>query len=208
MKQARQVHMLRVFVILGLFLMGQTCYAAGMEQTARSVFALLPPSIFENTPEGLTEADKQSLLNTGSSEFWEIAGETEDVLVFAELPFRDRAVALRLFPNEKTGGKEAAVGTLGDEICTVELWHVDSSGRIMPSETPPEPAYEEFFKRRPPKGYGQSVLLCLGLGGLAAKPMIWDKNGVRKTKTDFDISYIWDGCKFVKQVRPAQPEKE
>lgn len=35
---------------------------------------------------------KQKLLSAGHSEFWEIAGETEDVLVFASMPFRDTAV--------------------------------------------------------------------------------------------------------------------
>ena len=44
--------------------------------TARGIFSMLPVSIFENTVEGLSEADKQRLLTEGHSDFWEIAGET------------------------------------------------------------------------------------------------------------------------------------
>ena len=79
--------------------------------TARGIFTQLPASIFENTAEGLSDADKQQLLTEGHTEFWEIAGETEDVIVFAALPFRDSAVALRLFRNTADGSVEAAIGT-------------------------------------------------------------------------------------------------
>lgn len=199
--------MLHLLVMIGAIFLAQPCFAASESDTARGVFALLPPSIFENTPEGLTDADKQDLLNGGISEYWEIAGETDDVLVFDELPFRDRAVALRIFHNVQDHSKDVAIGTLGEQICSVELWRIDASGRITPVETPTEPSYGEFFRRRPPRGYGQSVLICLGMGGLSAKPMLWDKNGVTQPKADFEITFVWDGAKFVKQVRPVQSEK-
>ena len=87
---------LRILALLGVLLLGLAQNPArageGGGITARSVFALLPASIFENTPEGLSAAEKQRLLAEGHAEFWEIAGETEDVLVFASLPFRDAAV--------------------------------------------------------------------------------------------------------------------
>ena len=59
----------------------------------------------------LSDAEKQQLLAEGHTEFWEVAGETEDVIVFAALPFRDSAVALRLFRNTADGSVEAAIGT-------------------------------------------------------------------------------------------------
>ena len=56
--------------------------ATESDVTARGIFALLPESIFENTPEGLSAPEKQRLLTAGHSGFWEVAGETEDVMFF------------------------------------------------------------------------------------------------------------------------------
>lgn len=93
----RRIHCLLIVLLLAA--LSDSAQAAESEVTARSIFALLPESIFENTPEGLSPQEKQKLLSAGHSEFWEIAGETDDVLVFASMPFRDTAVALRLFRN-------------------------------------------------------------------------------------------------------------
>lgn len=172
--------------------------------TARSVFALLPESIFENTPEGLDAAGKQQLLNEGRSEFWELAGETEDTLVFASLPLRDTAVALRLFRNTADGSVEAALGTLGGPICTLELWRVDKAGRAVLADTPEEPDVDEFFARgrKMPPDVRATVMLCLGLGGLKAEPQFWTGTGMAHVPLDNDVSYQWTGRTFEKQVRP------
>lgn len=179
-------------------------YAEDYGSTARGMFTMLPPSIFENTSEGLTETAKQELLHTGSSEFWEIVGETPNVMLFAEKPFHDRAVALRLYRNNKDGSTEVAVGTLGEPICAVELWRMDTAGRIVPVDTPPEPGLDEFFRKKPRPNSGYSVLICLGMGGLGAKPVLWDKNGFVLPEVDFEINYHWTGDQFQKHVSPVQ----
>lgn len=198
-------------IITGLALLAFLCWpgwAQGEDHgpTARGMFALLPPSIFENTTEGLTEDARQDLLRDGRSEFWEIVGETADVLVLAERPFHDRAVALRLFRNEETGSTEVAVGTLGEPICTVEMWRMDAQGRIVPADTPPEPKVGEFFKRRQKRSAGYSVLICLGMGGLGARPVLWDKSGFVNPETDYEISFQWNGKGFEKLRRPVGKE--
>lgn len=174
--------------------------------TARGIFAMLPTSIFENTQEGLSETDKQELLHTGRSEFWEIVGETPDVLVLAERPFHDRSVALRLFRNNVDGSTEVAVGTLGEPICTVELWRLDTAGRLVPSDTPPEPRLNEFFRKKRKRNPGYSVLVCLGMGGLGARPVLWDRNGFVEPPVDYEISFQWTGSKFEKRVREVARE--
>lgn len=185
-------------------LLAQTVKAEDYGHTARGMFALLPPSIFENTPEGLSEAARQDLLHTGKSEFWEIAGETADVLVLAQLPFRDKSVAFRLFRNDVDGSTEVAVGTLGSPICTVELWRVDGAGRVLPVDTPPEPGINEFFRKKRKRDPGETVLVCLGPGGLAARPVFWSKKGITEPEVDYEISYVWSGSGFEKKIRPAQ----
>ena len=197
---------LRILALLGVLLLGlaqNPARAGGI--TARSVFALLPASIFENTPEGLSAAEKQRLLAEGHAEFWEIAGETEDVLVFASLPFRDAAVALRLFRHLDDGAVEAAVGTLGGPVCTLELWRVDASGRAVPADTPPEPYVSEFLAKgqKLPPDVRATVMLCLGLGGLKALPLFWTSTGMAHVPVANSVGYQWNGAVFEKRVTPA-----
>lgn len=171
--------------------------------TARNFFAILPTGIFEVTPEGLDERQKQELLVTGQTDFWELAGETDDVIVFTALPFRDSGVAVRLFRNVDDGSVLAAVGTLGGEMCTVELWRMDRSGRTIPVDTPQEPAVKEFFSAGTtlPRNINPSVSICLGRGGLVARPIFWNSSGMVHLPLAHDVSYQWDGHRFQKQVQ-------
>lgn len=192
------------FCLLMLMLLGPS---VGLAQesalTAREAFSALPTSIFENTAEGLEDEDKQ-LLEEGQSEFWELAGESRDVIVFRALPFRDSGVALRLFRDADDGSAVAAIGTLGTELCTVELWRVDASGRTVPVDVPQEPDIQEFFaKGQPvPDDVNPSVLICLGMGGLRAHPVFWNKTGMLYLPLANEIGYRWDGHRFQKVVRP------
>ena len=174
------------FCLLMLMLLSPS---AGLAQesalTAREAFGALPTSIFENTAEGLEDEDKQQLLEEGQSEFWELAGESRDVIVFRALPFRDSGVALRLFRDADDGSAVAAIGTLGTELCTVELWHVDASGRTVPVDVPQEPDIQEFFAK------GQPV-----------HPVFWNKTGMLYLPLANEIGYRWDGHRFQKVVRP------
>ena len=144
------------------------------------------------------------LLEEGQSEFWELAGESRDVIVFRALPFRDSGVALRLFRDADDGSAVAAIGTLGTELCTVELWRVDASGRTVPVDVPQEPDIQEFFaKGQPvPDDVNPSVLICLGMGGLRAHPVFWNKTGMLYLPLANEIGYRWDGHRFQKVVRP------
>jgi len=198
----RRIHCLLIVLLLAA--LSDSVQAAESEVTARSIFALLPESIFENTPEGLSPLEKQKLLSAGHSEFWEIAGETEDVLVFASMPFRDTAVALRLFRNAADGSVLAAFGTLGGAVCTLELWRVDASGRAVPVDTPQEPDISTFFApgRKMPPDVQATVMICLGLGGLKAQPMFWTSTGMAHVPVDNDVSFQWNGKSFDKLVQP------
>ena len=178
--------------------------AAGHERSAREVFSALPESIFENTPEGLNPAEKQKLLANGQADFWEVAGETEDIMVFATLPFHDVAVALRLFRHSGSNAIDVAVGTLGGPVCTVELWRMDASGRLVPVDTPPEPPAEEFLGKgqKLPPDVQATVMICLGLGGLRAQPLFWTNTGMAHVPVANDIGYQWNGKIFEKHIQP------
>ena len=203
--------MLRFYTIFFMFfflLWSATPASAGEEAiSARTAFTLLPESIFENTIEGLTPTEKQILLTQGASEFWEIEGETPDVLVVTSIPLHDSAVATRIFRNTSKPSVLVAVGTLGAPICALELWKIDALGRTVPIDTPSEPDVQEFFTQdnpMPPDVQG-SVMLCLGLDGLKAQPMFWTKTGMAHVPVYKDIVFLWNGAAFEKTVVQRTP---
>lgn len=195
--------LLRVSIsIIGLCCIFVNARAEEAEVTARDVFGRLPVTIFESTPEGLSDSEKRELLETGSTEFWEIAGEAPDFMIFVSLPFRDRAVGLRIFRNSTDGSTHAAIGTLDDPVCSLELWRLDPYGRLIPVDTPQEPEIGEFFekKHKLPRNIHYSVLVCLGAGGLKAVPIFWNRRGMTPVKPDNEISYHWTGEEFSQKV--------
>ena len=90
------------------------------ELTALDIFAQLPITLFENTPEGLSEDEKLRLIEQGASEFWEVERFDADRLVLVSRPFGETRVGLRVF----RGGDRllAAIGTDGGAMCALELW--------------------------------------------------------------------------------------
>jgi hypothetical protein len=191
-----------VALVLALTLPAEEASAAENSLSARKVFSLLPESIFENTIEGLDPGGKQELLSQGYSEFWELAGESADAMLFASLPFRESSVALRIFRHKNDGSVLAALGTMGGPVCTLELWRVDALGRIVPADTPAEPALQEFFAPEnpiPPDVQG-TVMICLGLNGLKAQPLFWTKTGMAHVPVDRDINFLWNGQNFEKDI--------
>lgn len=189
-----------------LFIPAAGAVAEDYGATARGLFTMLPASIFESTAEGLSEDDKQKLLLEGVTDFWEIAAESSDVLVFASLPFRERAIALRLFRNEHDGSTEVAVGTLGEEPCSLELWRLDSFGRLVPVESPGEPPVAEFLGagRKLPRGIRFGALICMGNNGLKAVPQFWSSGGKAAFRVDNEINFTWNGREFEKRISPIK----
>ena len=113
-------------------------------------------------------------------------------------------MALRLFRDADDGSAVAAIGTLGTELCTVELWRVDASGRTVPVDAPQEPDIQEFFCQEPARARRCEPLGAHlpGHGGLRAHPVFWNKTGMLYLPLTNEIGYRWDGHRFQKVVRP------
>jgi hypothetical protein len=172
------------------------------DMSAREVFTLLPDTIFENTVEGLGEGEKQRLLAEGRAEFWQLAEETEDSLLFSSLPFHDSAVALRLFYGTDGDFCLAAAGTIGGPLCTLELWRVDNAGRIVPADGPPEPDIRDFLQAGQvlPGDIQPSTVVCLDFDGVKAQPLFWSSAGLVDLPVASEVRYQWNGVAFEKRI--------
>lgn len=195
---------LAFFAALVFLLTGDRVFGEDSRIAARGVFALLPTSVFESEPTGMSEIEKQEILSSGKSEYWEILRETPDELLLVALPFRDRIMGLRLFRGEKDA--VAAIGSLREPDCALELWRIDGNGGITLEETPEEPDIREFFApgRKPPKRVRHDSRICLDGDGLRASPLFWNNAGVTPVRLDYEIIYRWTGKEFVRQSRPRR----
>lgn len=185
---------------------------AGLPSPVRDFFARVPLTLFENTLEGMSDHERVELLETGTSTFWQISGETELTLTLQSIPFRESKVSVRLFPQKSQAGGEqefilAALGTRSIAMCTIEMWREDQNGRMVPEDTPQEPPISDFFapQNRIPKDVDPSVLICLGADGLEAMPIFWNASGMggmAYIPADNTVTYRWTGTAFEKIIRP------
>jgi hypothetical protein len=169
---------------------------------ALEIFRLLPATIFENTLEGLSEDDKERLLDYGKSAYWILLPDSRDSLELVSLPFGDTRVFLHAY-REDGGGTLALTGSRSEGICTLELWRM-SEGRFDPFDTPPEPPVTDFFARgnKMPKNVQASILFCLDGQGLEAQAVFWNRQGRAHVPVDNEVRYEWNGRQFEKRIRP------
>ena len=176
----------------------------GMQPNALRLFRLIPPTIFENTIEGLREDEKQFLMDTGESDFWVMTALSDEELVIStKAPEADTQATLKLF-RANNGDTIIAMGVTAGDSCALELWKNDTSGRLTPLPMPDEPAISDFLQinRVLPENTDISMLICLDplAEGLVAKPLIWTPSGLDKVRLDTKVIYTWDGHTFVKKI--------
>lgn len=192
-----------LMLLILLFPLTKTALASG-PKTALEVFAQLPTTLFENTPEGLSEEEKQQIIDRGESAFWEVEQLSTQVLVLLSRPFGETRVTLRLFGDENA--TLAAVGTSGDPMCALELWSVDATGGLVPASTPTEPVVSEFIgQKRLPQGVSPAVLFCLVDEGLEARPLFWAAEGLVDIPISRTVRYVWKNGIFEKNVTARIP---
>lgn len=193
---------IKIFITVLLIFMSIDVYSEDNGQTARGVFMMLPESVFESTPEGMEEGEKERLLADGASAYWEIAEESQDAMFFSSLPFREKKIGIRIFRNSKSEDALVAYGTIDEPACVLELWRIDASGRILPFDNPDEPAITDFYRKngKGQKNKRQSVFICLEKDGLFAKVVRFENEKMNMEKTDKRIKYVWNGKQLEKTV--------
>lgn len=177
--------------------------AASAEPTVRELFSRLPVTIFENTPEGLSEEEKQELVDKGDSPFWLLEQESPDRLILLSRPFGETRVLVRVFRGGP-GKFVVMLGTSGMPVCALELWTQDETGGLVPMQTPDDPDVQTFFRPATelPAEASPAVLFCARDTGLEAHPLFWGANGLVDAKPHFRVEYLWKDGGFVKNVTP------
>ena len=152
------------------------------ELTALDIFAQLPITLFENTPEGLSEDEKLRLIEQGASEFWEVERFDADRLVLVSRPFGETRVGLRVF----RGGDRllAALGTDGGAMCALDF--LASVQRLAADVSP-------------------AFMFCLEDDGLDVRPLFWGPAGLVDVPVAKSVRYIWKSGAFEKTVS-GKPE--
>ncbi len=184
---------------------------AGPQPTALRLFRLIPPTIFENTVEGLDENDKQVLADNGRVGPWVLTSLSDDELEFTSaVPHSNTKVRMRLY-HAVNGDILIACGVQSGESCAMELWRCDAAGRIIPMPIPDEPGISEFLAagRVLPEEYEVSMLICLDVDSpqLKAFPLLWTPTGLGSLPLDYDVYYKWNGETFGRESIPHAPEE-
>lgn len=171
--------------------------------TARALFALLPPSIFENTGEGLSEDEFDTLIEEGRTEYWSISRDSADDLVVSAVSPVESKVVLHLFHNDD-GGVVAALGSQSGIVCALELWRYDGTGKIVPMPVPEQPAISDLFlPDHLPAYIDPTIMMCLERDKIFAKPVLWSAHGIINEPQDFIVHYFWNGREFIKNREAA-----
>ncbi len=179
----------------------------GPQPSALRLFRFIPPSIFDNTIEGMREDEKQQLMDTGETDFWVLTALSEEELVIQNKALEaDTQVTLRLF-RASNGDTVVAMGVNAGDSCALELWrYMDKRRALTPMPMPDEPAVSDFFEthRVLPEDTDVSMLICLDPveETLIAKPLIWTPSGLDPIKLDTKVYYVWNGDSFVKTIAP------
>ena len=170
---------------------------------AAALMRLLPTSIFDNTPEPISQDDLDLLLTRGHIDNWVVAESSRNSLrmtATGDSPGEVLVQVLRASP-----GTIIILGANSGDACAAELWAQKPGGGLVPYAAPPGPSAPEFFAltRNVPRNIIASYSLCLEAGMLEAVPRFWNAAGPVDIAPDNRVFYIWNGEGFVQRVAPA-----
>lgn len=171
--------------------------------SAEDLMRMLPTSIFDNTPEPISQDELDLLLTRGYIDAWVVVENKRDVLrmtATGDSPGEVQLQVLRAAPRSIV-----ILGARSDDACASELWEYKAGGGLVPYAAPPGPSAQEFFAltKTTPRGLIASYSFCLEAGMLEAVPRFWNANGPVDITPDNRIFYIWNGENFVQRTAPA-----
>ncbi len=171
--------------------------------SAADLMRMLPTSIFDNSPEPISQDGLDLLLTHGYNDSWVVVENKQDSLsitAVGDIPGEVQVQVLRVAPRSII-----ILGARTNDSCAVELWEYKARGGLVPYAGPADPPAPEFFAQAKPLPVGlfSSSSLCLESGMLEAVPRFWNQFGPVDLTPDNRVFYIWNGKDFVKRVVPV-----
>lgn len=183
---------------------------ADTNMSAMEIFSRLPVTIFDDTAEGLSDDERNQLVDRGECAYWLVYSESPDHLILLSRPFGETKVTLRVFRGGEHGFV-AAIGTSSTPICALELWGLDGAGGLVPVNTPADPPVSDFFDPgyRLPRNLSPAKLFCLTDQGLESRVLFWGQDGLMHILPTREVNYVWKDGIFVKKItRVPQAEAD
>ena len=179
----------------------------GKDLSMESLFKLSPLSVFENTTEGLSSAEKESLIKDGKSESWEITEKTKTRLTMNSSS--NDAVELHYFKNKNSPGGTLGVTTLTGQTSTLRLWKYSNNN--LEKEDNPIISANDFVSEKdklPDSFQPQLQYSFVDDEKIKVSLYTWMVNEFEKRKVVNKVFLNRAGDKFTKEILPDEPTDE
>lgn len=166
----------------------------------KSLFQLLPLSAFENTTEGLTAIEKETLIKVGKSESWEITDEADKTMSLSSSS--NDGVALRYFDNSQASGGTLGIIKTRGESSNLELWeHAGNS--FTKNGNPIQVSANDFVgaEDRLPDSFTPQLQYSFGQGPeIEVGLRTWMVSEFEERDVINNVLLKWNGNKFAKEI--------
>ena len=178
--------------------------------TAAQFLAQLPASIFDNTAEGMSEPDKQHLLEQREAGGWKIIRQTDTNLVVSDTDSGQSTVQLMVYATPPD--QLIAVHTQNGQNTSLDFWRYTAASRqltqlgLSPSFFP-QITGNDFLvaEEKLPDTYQATLIYTMNEDGtISVEPYTWMESVFEERTLRYAIRLTWDGKKF--QIKKSSIE--
>ncbi len=166
----------------------------------KSLFRLSPLSVFENSTDGLTSAQKEALIKVGKSESWEVTEETNSRMALNSSS--NDAVELHYFKNKNSSGGTLGITTINGQTSNLQLWKYSNS-KLEKENNTIKTSANDFVSEKdklPDSFQPQLQYSFIDDEKIEVSLYTWMVNEFEKRKVINKVFLKWDGDEFTKEV--------
>lgn len=166
----------------------------------KSLFRLIPLSVFENTTGGLTSAEKEALIKDDKSDSWEVTEENNTRMALNSSS--NDAVELHYFKNINSSGGTLGIKTKNGQTSNLQLWKY-SNNSLEKENIPIKISANDFVREEdklPDSFQPQLQFSFIDNEKIEVSLYTWMVNEFEKRKIVNKVFLEWDGGKFTKEI--------
>ncbi|MTB52683.1 M949_RS01915 family surface polysaccharide biosynthesis protein [Lewinella sp. W8] len=166
----------------------------------KTLLKLSPLSVFDRTTEGLTAAEKESLIKAGKSESWEITETTNTRLALNSLA--NDAVELHYFKREHSPGGALGITVTNGQTSTLQLWNY-TDGQLETGDHPGAVSANDFVReadKLPDSFQPQLQYSFVDDEKIEVTLNTWMVDEFETREVINKVYLRWDGEKFIKEI--------